>query len=35
MIKEKMISFAVDRAYGYLDHDPKKRLPKIVRLLTG
>ncbi len=33
MIKEKMISFAVDRAYGYLDHDPKKRLPKIVRLV--
>ncbi len=33
MIKERILSAAVNLAYDYLDHDPKKRMPKIVKLV--
>ncbi len=33
MIKEKVLSVIVNCAYDYLDHDPKKRMPKMVKMV--
>jgi MoaA/NifB/PqqE/SkfB family radical SAM enzyme len=33
MIKEKALSIIIDRVYDYLDRDPKKRMPKLLKLV--